>query len=160
MSINEYHFVTEWQFSYPIEQVFKLIDNGGDFPRWWPEVYLTAQVETTGRADRIGDKIHFYTKGWLPYTLRWTAELVRIQPPNYLEIKASGDLVGRGIWTLQPHGNNGTYVRFDWHIVAEKPLLRYFSFIAKPIFSGNHRWAMARGFERFNQELARLNSTP
>ena len=31
---------------------------------------------------------------------------------------------------------------YDWRIRANKPLLRYLSFIMKPIFSANHHWAM------------------
>lgn len=156
MSINEYHFITKWEFNAAIEKVFKLIENGSDLPRWWPEVYLSAKAEKTGRSDRIGDKIHFHTKGWLPYTLVWTAEVISFKPPNHMEIKATGDFVGRGIWTLSQEGNL-TKVQFDWHILAEKPLLRYFSFIAKPIFSWNHHWAMARGFENLKAELLRDN---
>jgi len=31
----------------------------------------------------------------------------------------------------------------DWRIRAEKPLLRYRSFLVKPVFGANHRWVMA-----------------
>jgi hypothetical protein len=43
----------------------------------------------------------------------------------------------------------------DWDIRADKPLLRYLSFLFKPIFSANHRWAMARGEESLRLELGR-----
>ncbi|MGZ3610536.1 MAG: SRPBCC family protein, partial [Ktedonobacteraceae bacterium] len=46
-------------------------------------------------------------------------------------------------------------ITYDWKIKAEKPLLRYFSFIMKPFFSANHRWAMAKGEESLKLELAR-----
>ncbi len=156
MSTNQYHFITKWEFNASIEEVFKLIENGSDLPRWWPEVYLSAKAEKIGRLDRIGDKIHFQTKGWLPYTLHWTAEVISLNVPNHMEIKATGDFIGTGIWTLSQTGAL-TKVQFDWHILAEKPLLRYFSFIAKPIFSWNHHWAMARGFESLKAELLRAN---
>src|SRR2546421_12866825 len=154
MSTHEYHFVTEWELEAPIEQVFSVIENGSEFPRWWPEVYLDAKAEKKGRPDRIGDKLHLHTRGWLPYTLQWTAEVVEMAPPSRLEISATGDFVGRGIWNLSQFGSK-THVRFDWHILAEKPLLRYLSFIAKPIFSWNHQWAMERGYKRICQELKR-----
>jgi hypothetical protein len=158
MAGNDYKFVTEWDFTAPIESVFKIIENGGEFPRWWPDVYLAARVEKLGRADHVGDKVHFHTKGWLPYTLRWTAEVVSMTPPTDFELKASGDFVGRGIWHLTQSGAT-THVRFDWIIIAEKPLLRYCSFIAKPIFSWNHKWAMARGYEHLQEELARIRES-
>jgi hypothetical protein len=156
MSTNQYHFVTNWEFKSPIEDVFKLIENGADLPKWWPDVYLAAKAEKQGRDDRVGDKIHFHTKGWLPYTLKWTAEVISFRPPTHMEIKATGDFVGKGLWSLSQEGDI-TKVQFDWHILAEKPLLRYFSFIAKPIFSWNHHWAMAKGFESMKKELLKVS---
>ena len=157
MPTHEYHFVTEWQFNAPIELVFSIIEKGEEFQRWWPDVYLSTRAEKMGRADRIGDKLHLHTRGWLPYPLRWTAELVSIEAPRAMEIKATGDFVGRGQWTLTKQGS-GTHVRFDWHILAEKPILRYLSFMLKPIFAWNHRWAMERGYIRFQEEIARLSA--
>ena len=48
-----------------------------------------------------------------------------------------------------------TEATYDWRISAEKPLLRYGSFLFRPIFSANHRWAMARGLESLELELRR-----
>jgi hypothetical protein len=47
---------------------------------------------------------------------------------------------------------------YDWKIKADKPLLRNFSFIMKPLFSANHRWAMAKGEESLKLELARRHA--
>ncbi|MGE3913248.1 MAG: polyketide cyclase, partial [Chloroflexota bacterium] len=47
---------------------------------------------------------------------------------------------------------------YDWQIRADKPLLKWFSPILKPIFSANHRWAMARGEESLVRELARRHA--
>ena len=44
---------------------------------------------------------------------------------------------------------------FDWKIRGDKLLLRYLSFLLKPIFAANHRWAMAKGEESLKLELAR-----
>jgi hypothetical protein len=46
-------------------------------------------------------------------------------------------------------------ILFDWRLDANKPLIRYLSFLLKPIFAANHRWAMARGEEGLRSELAR-----
>ena len=82
-------------------------------------------------------------------------------PPHGLRIEASGDFVGRGIWTLQPaagpaaSGGPSTLVTYDWLVLAEKGVLKTLSPIMKPIFAANHRWAMARGEESLRLELAR-----
>ena len=48
---------------------------------------------------------------------------------------------------------------YDWKISAEKGVLKTLSFIMKPIFGANHRWAMARGEESLRLELARRKAT-
>ena len=50
---------------------------------------------------------------------------------------------------------------YDWKIRADKPLLRYLSFLLKPIFAANHRWAMTKGEKSLKLELAcRRSPTP
>jgi hypothetical protein len=70
---------------------------------------------------------------------------------------AQGDFEGRGIWTFKQDGP-WVDVVYDWKISAEKPLLRYFSFLIKPLFAANHRWAMAKGEESLALELARRHA--
>jgi hypothetical protein len=94
-----------------------------------------------------------HTKGWLPYTLRWQFQVTELYDDGF-RLDATGDFVGRVIWTLVQDGLD-VLVRYDWKILAEKPLLRDFSFIMKPIFGANHRWAMAKGEESLKLELAR-----
>lgn len=36
-------------------------------------------------------------------------------------------------------------ITYEWHIRAEKPFLKLFSPILKPIFAANHRWANVTG---------------
>src|SRR5262249_11271380 len=77
--------------------------------------------------------------------------------PHGFTLEAWGDFVGRGIWTLEQRGSV-VDVTYDWKIRADKPLLRYFSLLMKPIFSANHRWAIARGEENLRLELARRHA--
>ena len=98
------------------------------------------------------------TRGWLPYKLRWESCCTESEPPRRLAITASGDFNGVGVWTLEQDGGfvNAT---FDWRLTADKPLLRYLSFLFKPIFAANHRWAMARGEESLKRELVRRSQS-
>jgi hypothetical protein len=125
--------------------VIDILSDAEDLPRWWPSVYLDVK--------KRGDVIDLLTKGWLPYTLRWSFRVIETRSDGFV-IEAFGDFVGRGEWSFAQDGEfvNLTY---DWRIRAEKPLLRIFSPILKPIFAANHRWAMARGEESLGRELAR-----
>lgn len=154
MATNDYQFRTEWYVTAPREVLFDILREAAEFPRWWPEVYLKATSTRSGRSDHIGDRVELLTKGRLPYHLRWTAEVLDLERPEMIEITASGDFVGRGIWHLESQGEQ-TYITFDWRIRADKPLLRWFSPLLKPIFEWNHRWAMSKGLPRLRQEAAR-----
>jgi uncharacterized protein YndB with AHSA1/START domain len=154
VATNDYAFVTEWRLEAPRELLFEILLDGEQFPRWWPEVYLSAEATPAPDGGEIGRTVRLHTKGRLPYTLRWTAETIRVDRPNGFEIRATGDFDGRGVWTLKEEGAT-TLVRFDWRLRAEKPILRTLSFALKPLFAWNHRWAMARGETGLRTEAAR-----
>jgi uncharacterized protein YndB with AHSA1/START domain len=158
MPANQYHFQTTWRVEAPPEILYNILKDGQSYPRWWPDVYLAARLVRSGRADRIGDRLEFLTKGWLPYRLRWTAETGRLAPPETIEISATGDFIGSGTWHLEPEGKV-TRITFDWRISAEKPLLRLLSPLLKLLFRWNHHWAMSTGLPRLRTEATqRLSS--
>jgi hypothetical protein len=155
MAANRYSFTTHWHVPGSPVEVARILEDGCDLPRWWPEVYLSAvEIEPGDAKTRVGRVIALHTKGWLPYTLRWSFRIEENTLPRGFRIRAWGDFDGTGEWTLAPEGD-GTHVRFDWHIAAEKPLLKYLSFLMKPIFRANHEWAMRRGEESLRRELER-----
>jgi len=153
MALNEYHFITTWRVPGSVEEVTQIIADGPDLPRWWPAVYLDVRELEPGDERGVGKVIDLYTKGWLPYTLRWKFRVSEVGHQT-ITIQAEGDFVGRGIWTFEQDGD-WVNVIYDWKITAEKPLLRALSVVMKPIFSANHRWAMAKGEESLLLELAR-----
>ena len=150
MSTNEYHFVTRWRVETTAEEVFDTLENPKDLVRWWPAVYLDVKEAEPG-------VFELHTKGWLPYTLRWRLRRLEARRPHGFSLEAWGDFDGKGVWTFEQDGNY-VDVTYDWRIKAEKPLLRWLSFLLKPIFSANHRWAMAQGEKSLKKELARRAS--
>lgn len=157
MAGNEYHFVTHWRVEGTCAEVYDILDEASDLPRWWPAVYLDGR-ELPAEAERGPEKVHeLLTKGWLPYTLRWQLQRTAKIPPHGYTIAAWSDFVGRGKWTFTADGPF-VDVCYDWRIRADRPLLQVLSFLLKPIFSANHRWAMVRGEESLKLELARRHA--
>jgi hypothetical protein len=152
--INDYHFITRWRVEGTVELVSDVLDNVAGLPRWWPSVYLYVEILEPGDERGLGKLVSLYTKGWLPYTLRWRFRVTDSRYPYGSTIQALGDFEGRGIWTFEQDGPF-VNVTYDWKIRAAKPLLRSLSFLFKPIFAANHRWAMSRGEESLKLELAR-----
>ena len=154
MAANDYIFVTNWRVCGTVEEVYQVLIEGRQYPRWWPEVYLEVTQTAPGGDHGLGKSAQLYTGGKLPYRLRWHSRVVETRYPNGYLLEATGDFIGRGEWTFEQQGPE-VAIRFDWRLRAEKPLLRCLSFMMKPIFRANHRWAMARGEEGLRSELAR-----
>jgi hypothetical protein len=153
---NNYHFITHWRVEGSVDEVSGILADPLSLARWWPSVYLGVRVVEAGEENGLSRVASLYTKGWLPYTLRWDFRVVEVRKDGFTLV-AWGDFDGRGIWTFQQDGP-WVNIIYDWKIKAEKPLLRCFSFIMKPIFSANHHWAMAQGEKSLQLELARRHA--
>ena len=158
MDSNEYHYITHWRVNGTIEEVAEILSQATDLVRWWPSVYLDVQEGKAGDENGIGKVIHLYTKGWLPYTLRWSFRVTESNYPDGFALEALGDFVGRGRWTFKQNGE-WAEVTYDWKIRADKPLLKHLSFLMKPLFGANHQWAMRMGEESLKLELMRRRAT-
>ena len=146
MASNDYHFLTTWRIAATPDEISDVLGDAAALGRWWPSVYLRVRVLEYGDDRGVGKVVDLWTKGFLPYTLRWRFRVTESDPPHGFRLEASGDFVGRGIWTLQPEagpeasGGPSTLVTYDWFVLAEKGVLKTLSPIMKPIFAANHRW--------------------
>ncbi len=154
MALSDYHFITQWRVQATVTEVITVLGDAMGLPRWWPAVYLDVVEIAPGDANGVGRVLDLYTKGWLPYTLRWRLRVSEIVVPTSIVLIAEGDLIGRGIWTLHPAGD-WVDITYDWQIAARKPLLRNLAFLFKPVFAANHHWAMRQGEVSLQLEIAR-----
>jgi Polyketide cyclase / dehydrase and lipid transport len=161
---NEYHFVTTWRIAATPDEITAVLGDAEGLARWWPSVYLEVRVLEAGDEQGLGKVVDLWTKGFLPYTLRWRFKVTESDPPTGFRLDAEGDFVGRGIWTLREEVGQGqpggplTSVTYDWLVIAEKGVLKRLSPIMKPIFAANHHWCMARGEQSLRLELARRHA--
>jgi hypothetical protein len=156
--INDYQFVSRWRVEGTCGEVADILGDAPALARWWPSVYLEVEELEPPDANGAGRRVRLHTKGWLPYTIRWNFTVVESRYPSGFTIDADGDFVGRGVWTFE-QDVRFVNITYDWRIRSEKPLLRNLSFLLKPVFAANHRWAMAQGEESLRLELARRRAT-
>jgi hypothetical protein len=153
----DYAFRTVWRATGTLDEVRDVLTDGPSLPRWWPAVYLAVDVLAEGDATGRGAEIALLTTGWLPYTLRWTLTVAEPVTETGYALTAAGDLVGAGRWTFAQDGPK-VVITYDWRVSASKPLLRRLTWLMRPVFAANHRWAMARGEESLRLELARRHA--
>jgi len=157
-SANQYRFVSRWRVEGTCGEVADVLGDPIALARWWPSVYLDVVELRPPDAHGVGRRVRLHTRGWLPYTLLWEFEVVESRYPHGFTLVALGDFEGRGVWSFE---QDGAFVdiTYDWRLRAEKPLLRNLSFLLRPIFEANHRWAMAQGETSLRLELARSRAT-
>jgi hypothetical protein len=151
---SRYHFLTEWRVPGTIDEVKDVLGNAETLPEWWPAVYLSVHRVAEGGPDFVGSANELHTKGWLPYTLKWTLTLTEPITDSGFALEATGDLIGVGRWTFEQDGPE-VVITYDWRVEASKPLLRRLAWLLKPAFAANHRWAMATGEESLKLEMRR-----
>ena len=155
---SDYRFVTEWRVAGSLAEVEEVLGDGRALPSWWPAVYLRVTPLQEGRTDLVGSVTELHTKGWLPYTLRWALTITEPITDQGFALTADGDLIGTGRWTFLREGPE-VVITYDWRVHADKPLLRRLSWLFRPAFAANHRWAMAKGEESLRLELRRRRAT-
>lgn len=151
---SAYAFFTTWMLEAECAEVYHILEEVDALANWWPSVYLDVKVREKGQPGGVGKKVELYTKGWLPYSLRWHFVVTQTNFPTGFALQALGDFVGTGVWKFSQEGKN-CIVTYDWRISAEKPLLKKLSWLLKPIFSANHHWAMRKGLQSLQLELRR-----
>ncbi len=136
-------FVDEWDVAAPPEAVFDALADARTYPDWWKPVYIGVEADGEPEVGKVSRQ-HF--KGRLPYHLRTRSTIARLEPPHVVSADVDGDLRGRGTWTLT-ETEQGTHVRFDWRVQADRRLLRILTPVLRPALRWNHDWAIRRAME-------------
>ena len=84
-----YHFVTNWFFDAPIEQVWNEIVDAQSWPHWWPS-YRKVTPLTPGSTLQVGSRAASEVRGKLPYSLRFIVEV-----PSWSAASPGAQLVRR-----------------------------------------------------------------
>jgi uncharacterized protein YndB with AHSA1/START domain len=149
----DYRFITNWNINAPVERVYAAIEDANSWPQWWRGVISTVELEP-GDATGIGSIRRTVWKSALPYKLEFGSEVVRIEKNRLIEVRAFGQLDGRGVWQLESNGDDKTRARYDWTVQTTKPWMNVLSPIARPIFRWNHDVIMRWGEEGLDRHLA------
>ena len=151
-----YHFITRWRVEGKAADAYEILNDPLSYPRWWKRPRLEVQELAPADGDGLNQTVEFKMKAF--YALRWQSRSVETREPYCFSFESTGDFVGRGSWTFRQEGDF-VDIMFDWNISAEKPLLRAFSFLLRPLFSANHNRIMARWEESLRAEMKRRSFT-
>jgi hypothetical protein len=150
---EEYHFKTRWTFDATADEVWSVVSNICGYPDIWSDFKRVKVRVGDGRS--VGSIIDAETRGSLPYSLRYTMEVLEAREPEHILLRSNGDLVGTGRWALSSEGEHRTGVVYYWDVATTKRILNLVAPLAKPFLARNHDQVMERGRAAFTKELAR-----
>jgi uncharacterized protein YndB with AHSA1/START domain len=135
--------LSEFHVSAPQQRVWEALTHPEEWPQWWRYVEQVELLEAGNEQD-VGAlrRLHWGTR--LPYAIDLLVRTTVVSEPRVLEVAASGDLAGQGRWDLKPTAS-GTRVRYTWSIQLDKPWMRRFAPLLKPVFAWNHHAVMREG---------------
>lgn len=142
-AIEEFCICTSWHLDVPHERITFVVTDPMSILQWWAPVFLRGEVLGNQNAPQDGFRARFQTKGFLPHTFQFIAEIKR-QDAHHLTITTSGDFDGVGTIDVTPQGAQ-TKVDVEWRVRVDHPYMQPFLKLLKPVFVWNHKWAMRQG---------------
>ena len=146
----EYSFFTTWLLESPRDPVWAAIHDQARWPEWWRGVEVAEELRG-GDGDGVGTVSRMVWKSWLPYRVEFEVLTTRVDYPDLMEGRATGELEGVGRWRLYEQGGV-TAVLYQWNVATTRPWMNALAPALRPVFQWNHDWVMRRGGEG----LARL----
>ena len=148
-----YHLVTKWFFQTPIERVWEEIIDIEAWPTWWQSI-KRATIRGPEPRLQLASMADCEVKGALPKTLHLSMEVTTFQPPNFMDLKSSGDLLGGGQWVLERQ-TNGTAVTFYWDVGMTNSFLNLLGKLpfVKAMMEKSHNDVMDNGYRVLKPRL-------
>ncbi len=144
--MSNYTFRSEWRLAAQPDDVFGILCDVENYPRWWPQIR---------DARRIDDASGTLTcRSLLPYDVVFVMHReVEDRAAGVLKASLSGDLVGTSQWTVQPEGD-GTLAVFDEDVSVGKGMIRAAGFLVRPVLRLNHDHMMRSGEKGLRAQLS------
>jgi hypothetical protein len=142
-----------------MEGVWEAISLAVDWPSWWRGVERVVEL-CPGDAEGLGAQHRYTWKSALPYRLTLDIEAVEVVRRHRLVGMASGELSGRGCWSLWEDGGV-TVAHFYWQVRTTKRWMNLLAPLLRPAFAWNHKVVMRWGGHNLARRLrTRLVPSP
>lgn len=141
-STTRYDFHTVWWTPATVVQVWEIVAHYSAWKDWWRGIQKV-EVVRQGEESGVGTVLRQGWRSWIPYTLVFDLEMIRLESKRLLEGRASGGLEGICKWTFTSV-NDGTDIRFDVDVRPGRwwmnlPLL-FVPYIVRANFETIMRW--------------------
>lgn len=151
--MSMYSFLSTWCVAAPVQRVWDVLAAPDEYPEWWKGVRKASVIEPgEDGAHGIGTLYRLQWRSKLPYTLEFDLRSTRIDEPQLLEGRASGELAGVGIWRLF-ESSLGTVALYNWDVSTTRAWMNRLAFVGRPVFAWNHDYVMRQGAQGLADKL-------
>lgn len=151
----QFRFLTTWELDAPLPAVWDVIQKPLLWPQWWQGVIAVEELEA-GDENGVGKLQQYVWRSRLPYAIRFTMRVLRVDLLSRIEGAASGEIEGIGIWHFSMRGNH-TIVRYEWDVRTIPFWVNLIAPLARPLIRWNHdqimNWGAAGLARHLNAQL-------
>ncbi len=151
----DFDIVTDWRIEAEPEELTAVVLDPELLHLWCPTVFMYGELVRRGRADGLGMTIRLHTKGFLPHTFFFVAEVVDLVPHVSMQLALSGDFDGVGSLSVTPTGDGWLDARLRWRVTVRQPWIRRLVRLLHPVFMLNHKWAVGNARRLMQAEVYR-----
>lgn len=135
----------DWVFALGPDVLWDRIVSVDEYTRWWPWLRHFDPVGGFGEGARWACEV----APPLPYVVRFTVHLDRVDRGVQVQATVSGDIEGRAQLTVSGNGNDGSHARLRSRLNPSDPLLRRAARLARPVVGWGHDRVLDQGRRQF-----------
>jgi ribosome-associated toxin RatA of RatAB toxin-antitoxin module len=146
-----YRFKTDWEFNAALPRTWSIVLDLQRYPERWKNFRHVRLLSGDGQS--VGSTAECVVRGSLPYSLRYTIEVINVQRHQSMDLFSTGDLVGTGRWEfveLAPARCRATYY---WDVATTNPILNLLAPLARRFMAQNHEQVMANGYRALRPHI-------
>ncbi len=140
-----------WDFDDEPADLWARIAEVDRYEDWWPWLRRFEPHGGFRTAARWGCEV----APPLPYVVRFTIALDRVEQARRADATVSGDIRGTANLTVEPRPGGGAHARLVSKLAPANPVLRTFGLVARPLVEWGHDWVLDQGQRQFVQGALR-----
>lgn len=156
MSPDHFVLISRWRLHCPASQVWALLTQLEDWPRWWPHVREVKILRRVAPGE-TGTHARLAWQTALGYQLVIEVRNTRTErdPDGHGEIEgqSTGDLRGHGLWLIDPVSAQAVDVTYRYQVELTRPWMRRLAPLLRGLFAWNHFTVMRAGAEGMARRL-------
>ncbi len=148
-----YRFKTAYTLDFTPSRIWDELIDVESWPNHW-KYFHRVEISGDDKTVRAGTRVECTVKALTFYTINFDAQILSCDPGSRLEVLSSGDLEGKGVWTLTETAR-GTESEFLWEVEPRSGLITFIEKIpfGRKLLEFNHSVMMEHGYRSFIRRL-------